>query len=137
MCGCVLTVGKVNEKDLVWWDSGRGPTLDGRLKPDCVAPGVQISAALPTNLRRGLYARFDCTSYATPHVSGVVALLLEAFPDSRPMAIKQAIMKGCDQISPPLMNRIAGSFSRRIVGTLGLKIASQGDPRWSVGAGRR
>lgn len=115
-----ITVGKVSERDVVCWDSSRGPTLDGRLKPDCVAPGSAITAAVPVPLRKGLYAQFDCTSYAVPHVTGVVALLKQAYPETSPDDLKRALMEVCDPAKAPLLARIR----------------SHTDPRWSAGAGR-
>ena len=51
--------------------SSRGPTGDGRTKPDLVAPGERIdSCAL-----NGYYETMDGTSMAAPHVSGAAALL--------------------------------------------------------------
>ena len=112
-----LTVGKVNAHDVVDNRSSRGPTLDGRLKPDCVAPGVQITAAIPTAFGRGRYAMFDCTSYATPHVTGLIALLREAYPDVAPAALKWAVMRSCDAARIPFLSRAS-------------------NPRWLTGAGR-
>jgi hypothetical protein len=60
-----------------WWDnqiasySSRGPTNDGRLKPDISAPTEVTTASY------GQYG-FNGTSAATPHATAVVALLLEA-----------------------------------------------------------
>jgi subtilisin family serine protease len=85
-----ITVGKTNDHDQVSWDSSRGPTLDGRLKPDCVAPGARITAASPLPLRKGPYFVFDCTSYAVPHVTGTLALLKEAHPDVSAGDLKRA-----------------------------------------------
>lgn len=118
-----ITVGKTNEEDAVVRDSSRGPTLDGRLKPDCVAPGSRITAAIPLALRKGSYDTFDCTSFAVPHVTGTLALLKEAYPDSTASNLKRAIMAGCEPADPSLSR-----ISRRLrFGT---------DARWSIGAGR-
>ncbi|MBK8047250.1 MAG: S8 family serine peptidase [Anaerolineales bacterium] len=60
--------------------SSAGPvTADGsgRIKPDILAPGVQVPSAYPTNA----YTELDGTSMAGPHVAGVVALLWSANPD--------------------------------------------------------
>jgi len=41
----VITVGAVDYNNEIASFSSRGPTTDGRVKPDVVAPGVSISAA--------------------------------------------------------------------------------------------
>jgi len=133
-----LTVGKTNDRDQVCWDSSRGPTLDGRLKPDCVAPGARILAASPLPLRKGLYASFDCTSYAVPHVTGALALLKQAYPDIPGVALKQAIIAGCEPVKASPLSRIAaqGRLRRRLASKLRVAFMAQADPRLSSGAGR-
>jgi subtilisin family serine protease len=128
-----LTVGKVDNKDLVTVDSSRGPTLDGRIKPDCVAPGVQIRAAVPICFGKGLYSYFNCTSYATPHVSGILALLKEAHPTVSPAALKQAILESCDPVE---LRSAASSLLRNVGNRIGAALSEAHDPRLIRGAGR-
>ncbi len=92
------------------WTSGKGPTLDGRAKPDLVAPGEWITSAASGALRSraGLnnpgdpgadqappYAPSSGTSMAAAHVSGVLAAFLSARPEfiGRPQQVKQLL---CD-----------------------------------------
>lgn len=88
----------------VTWTSGKGPTLDGRMKPDVVAPGEWISSAATgeVSARAGLtannggptYAEQSGTSMAAPHVSGVIAAFLSARPEfiGRPREVKRLLM---------------------------------------------
>lgn len=61
--------------------SSRGPTLDGRLKPDVAGPGTQGSGdfAITSTQPRGRYAGNTGTSMSTPAVAGVLALLTERY----------------------------------------------------------
>jgi subtilisin family serine protease len=57
--------------------SSKGPTADGREKPDLIAPGEGIVSALRDN---GVGA-MSGTSFAAPHVSGAAALLMARYPE--------------------------------------------------------
>ena len=88
--GCareVITVGAVDHLDKIAIFSSRGPTLDGRVKPDIVAPGVLITAAKSG----GGYTIMSGTSMSTPMVSGVVALILSKNPGLSPEQIKNVL----------------------------------------------
>ena len=61
--------------------SSRGPTADGRIKPDLVAPGQGVVVA---DIRSGGYVRNNGTSFAAPIVSGISALMLQINPDWKP-----------------------------------------------------
>jgi subtilisin family serine protease len=75
----VFSVGAIDRAGNVADFSSRGPvTADGsgRIKPDIVAPGVDILSSLPG----GNYGSSDGTSMAGPHVAGAVVLLWSADP---------------------------------------------------------
>lgn len=69
--------------------SSRGPTLDGRIKPDVVAPGVSVTSAR-TGTTNG-YSTFSGTSMATPFVAGVALLMRDLNPGLTPDQVKQRI----------------------------------------------
>ena len=62
--------------DAIEWFSSRGPTTDGRIKPDIVGADGGLS--------RAYNRRFYGTSQASPHVAGMAALVRQQFPDYRP-----------------------------------------------------
>ncbi|GAB2267881.1 hypothetical protein Dimus_002857 [Dionaea muscipula] len=102
--------------------SGRGPNgLNPEiLKPDLVAPGVNILAAWtdavgPTGLeadkRRTEFNILSGTSMACPHVSGAAALLKSAHPDWSPAMIRSAMMTTAsvtDTTSRPMTDEASG-----------------------------
>ncbi len=92
-----LTVGAVDATDSLAWFSSRGPRLgDHAVKPDVVAPGVSITAARAAGTAIGNpvddhYTDVDGTSMATPHVSGVAAILADEHPSWDGERLKAAI----------------------------------------------
>jgi serine protease AprX len=100
--GCarqVITVGASTDRDRVADFSSRGPTLDGRVKPDILCPGHNIISARAQGTHMGnpideLYTEASGTSMACPHASGAAALLLQAKPGLSPAQVKELLMKG-------------------------------------------
>ena len=98
----VITVGSVHKSSPHTYGpsffSSKGPTGDGRFKPDCVAPGEKISSALAGSGDDDV--KMDGTSMATPHVSGVIALFLSAKPEFKGQAfkIKDILLKSCTDL---------------------------------------
>ena len=76
--------------------SARGPALSTGselLKPDVVAPGVAVVAAVAPGPNRGNdYNAISGTSMSSPHVAGLGALLLGRHPNWHPSVVKSAIM---------------------------------------------
>lgn len=74
---------------------GPGPVQD-ILKPDITAPGVNILAGVTPDAVNAIpgeqFGYLSGTSMATPHVSGVAALLMQKNPDWSPAALKSALM---------------------------------------------
>ena len=74
--------------------SGRGPTRDGRIKPDLVAPGTGILSTASAQKFDTDYIPYFGTSMATPHVSGAAALIREYLANNGHATPSSALVKG-------------------------------------------
>jgi hypothetical protein len=92
------TVGDINN------GSSRGPSGDGRRKPNVVGPGTTV-----TSVRAGttnLYTNMNGCSMATPHVTGLAATLMQHYPEfqGRPALLRSLLMSGAlphDNVTTP------------------------------------
>lgn len=96
----VITVGSTHRRDPhaygVSYFSARGPTGDGRRKPDLLAPGEKITSTAPGDITRCL----DGTSMAAPHVAGAAALMMARHPEliGNPCRIKEILMRSATDL---------------------------------------
>ena len=74
--------------------SSRGPTNDGRTKPDLAAPD-NVTTGVP------YYSPFPGTSAAAPHVSGIAALLLSEDPSLSSSALRARLLSMCVPMGDP------------------------------------
>ncbi|MEM7370938.1 MAG: S8 family serine peptidase [Bacteroidota bacterium] len=93
----VLAIGAVDECEEYAPFSSRGPSADGRIKPDLSAMGDQILMLGPEGrIKQGLG-----TSLATPLVAGLAACLWQAFPGASRIDIAEALRQSASQADRP------------------------------------
>ncbi len=97
----IISVAATNDEDQLAGFSNFGAT-----SVDLGAPGQEILSTVPGNN----YAVFNGTSMATPHVSGVAALLLSEFPGLSAQDVKERILETVDPI--PALEGITVSEGR-------------------------
>lgn len=115
----VITIGAASDTDRIANFSSRGPTVDGRTKPDLVLPGVGIIAAQAAGTEAGEvivpgYVSLQGTSMATPHVAGVACLCLEANPDLSPVQIKQIFQQATVNLNAPANAQGTGRLDAQV-----------------------
>ncbi len=111
-----ITVGSTYGQDPhtfgVSYFSSAGPTWDGRLKPDLVAPGERILSCdsgassadnrlKSSDVRVALYQELTGTGMASSYLSGVVAALLSARREliGQPLKVKQLLISTADNLN--------------------------------------
>jgi hypothetical protein len=98
----VFTIGAVNASGVVTYFSSRGPTYDGRIKPDIVAQGqgdavYSWSASAPN----GAVFYGDGTSFSSPIIAGISACLLQSAPDKSNMELIDCIRNTASNAQSP------------------------------------
>lgn len=85
-----------------WWQ-GWWPKFNK--KPEISAPGVNVYSAQPG----GTYTRLSGTSMATPHLTGVIALMLSANPSLSIAQIKEILMSSVQDLGKPGLDNDYGA----------------------------
>ena len=102
-----ITIGATDSQDRIARFSSRGPvTFQGEtyIKPDVSAPGVDVYSAK----NGGGYQKMSGTSMATPHVAGIVALMLQADPDLPVERIREILHETAVDFGEPGMDNVFG-----------------------------
>jgi len=92
-----IAVGAIAPDSSLASFSARGPTADGRRKPDVLVQGQQVPAAWDD----GQYARVGGTSFASPQVTGVVAQMLQVNPSLGPVEVRHLLRQTSSQAHAP------------------------------------
>lgn len=104
-----IAVGSVSQNNVLASSSSRGPSSDGRIKPEIIAQGVGVYAASATGFSS--YAPASGTSLATPIAAGAAALLLSAHPHLKNAQVRNILMETADNSLSPNNERGYGLVS--------------------------
>ena len=99
-----ITVGASNIYNDVAFFSSRGPSPNGIIDPDIVAPGRGILSLAPG----GHYTTASGTSMAAPAVAGVAALLLSSVPEATPDEVRSAILSSAADMGKHVFTQGSG-----------------------------
>lgn len=97
----VIAVGAVNSSGNLSSFSSKGPTADGRIKPDVVAMGQGVYAVSTSRGDEESYTFISGTSASCPLVAGVCALILQAHPEWGPTEVRDAIRNTASRAANP------------------------------------
>jgi hypothetical protein len=95
----ILAIGSVTSTGSISSFSSRGPTYDGRIKPEVCARGSSTYLAKATTVNT--YGTSSGTSFSCPLVAGCAVLVLEANPTWNPLMVREALMQTADNASTP------------------------------------
>lgn len=94
----IIAAGAVTSTGGIASFSSRGPTFDGRLKPELVARGVSTYLAVASTLG---YGSGNGTSYSCPLLAGCAALLWSARPNLTNMQVREAMIGSGNRVNSP------------------------------------
>jgi subtilisin family serine protease len=92
-----IAVGAIGPDSTLASFSSRGPTADGRTKPDVVVQGKGVLSAW----NEDGFARVGGTSFASPQVTAIVAQMLQVNPDLSPIEVRRLLRQTASQADAP------------------------------------
>ncbi len=95
----VISVGGLNPDGLLWNPSSRGPTYDGRIKPEVVAQAGSVFNVDPNSVTN--YSVASGTSLSCPLAAGSGALILSINPNISPVELRELMIKSASQYQNP------------------------------------
>ena len=95
----ILSIGAVNRDGIIANFSSRGPTYDGRIKPEVCALGVNTYSVRSNT--GDSYRAASGTSFSAPLVAGAAAVILSANPDWTNMQVREALMMTASSSNNP------------------------------------
>tara|TARA_B110000438_G_C15808464_1_gene648524 strand:+ start:132 stop:1784 length:1653 start_codon:yes stop_codon:yes gene_type:complete len=95
----VLSVGAVDANDIIANFSSRGPTFDGRIKPEVCAMGVSTYCVRSNT--ENIYRNASGTSFSAPLAAGAAAVVMSANPEWTNMQVREALMMTASQFNSP------------------------------------
>ena len=105
-----IAVGNVTSSNIVTSLSSRGPTADGRIKPELCALGTSVYSV---GRDSATFRWVDGTSYSAPIVAGIAGQLYSAFPHLTNRQARQILMESGDNVEMPNNDRGWGLLSAR------------------------
>ncbi|GIV32573.1 MAG: serine protease [Chitinophagales bacterium] len=93
----ILSVGALDTQGQYVSFSSRGPTADGRVKPDVAAQGKDVVHVSYS----GMLSTGNGTSFASPIIAGLAACLWQAFPEKTAMQMIGQIIQSCSSVAFP------------------------------------
>jgi len=120
--------------DIMAGFSSQGPTdVDFRVKPDVVAPGVNVLSSIPVRFcaTPPCWAFFQGTSMATPHLAGSAAVVRQQHPTWSAAAVRSAVVNTADQdalktfqnASPQSEVNVIGAGRENLLAAVGARVA--------------
>jgi serine protease AprX len=112
----VVSVGGVFPNKLIWDSSSRGPTADGRIKPDVVTLSKDVYLPDIYSPDSSAYTYGSGTSFAAPVIAGICGLIRQTHPNDPASEIRRRLYASCS--FAPKQDSVDNAYGRGIPNAL-------------------